>query len=138
MSEANEPTTGIPNSDKPGWWIVPPWPVHASLCDVVSHFLCFLPRDNASATEKLAYYKGYLTAMEAAPRHELTHHHDERWYEDLRDCIGRCVTMHQDKRTAEIQRSRRVHGSGPHLAPALQTPHPVIDSIVAERVHKHP
>lgn len=105
MSGATEPTTGIPNADKPGRWVVPPWPVHASLCDVVSHFLCFTPRDNASTAEKLAYYKGYLTAIDAAPRHELKDHCDERWYEDLRDCIGRCVTLHQDERTTEMQRT---------------------------------
>ncbi len=121
MSGASEPTTGIPNANKPGWWIVPPWPVHASLCDVVNHFLCFAPRDNANVTEKLAYYKGYLTAMEAAPRHELKDPWDERWYEDLRDCIGRCVTMHQDKRAAEIQRASHNFRSLQQAAQAAPT-----------------
>lgn len=108
MSAMSEPTTGIPNTDKPGWWVVPPWPVHASLCDVVSHFLRFAPRDNTSTTtEKLAYYKGYLTAMDAAPRHELKDHCDKHWYEDLRDCIGRCIIMYQDKRATEIQQTHR-------------------------------
>jgi hypothetical protein len=107
VSGASEPTTGIPNADKPGWWVVPPWPAHASLCDVVNHFLRFSPRDNADTTEKLAYYKGYLTAMDAAPRHELKYHYDEHWYEDLRDCIGRCVTIYQDKRATEIQQTNR-------------------------------
>lgn len=105
MSRASEPTTGIPNADKPGWWVVPPWPVHASLCDVVNHFLWFTPRNNTSAAEKLAYYKGYLTAIDAAPRHERKDHWDERWYEDFRDCIGRCVTLHQDERATETQRT---------------------------------
>jgi hypothetical protein len=121
MSEASESTTGIPNADKPGWWVVPPWPVHASLYDVVSHFLCFSPRDNASATEKLAYYKGYLAAMDAAPRHELKDHYDKHWYEDLRDCIGRCVTMHQDKRTTETQQTHRNLRSLQPAAQAAQT-----------------
>lgn len=115
MSGADEPTTGIPNADKPGWWVVPPWPVHASLCDVVSHFLFFAPRENA--TENLAYYKGYLAAMEAAPRHELKYHYDKRWYKDLRDCIGRCVTIYQDKRATEIQQTHRNLRS---LRPATQ------------------
>ncbi|MBV9162807.1 MAG: hypothetical protein JO281_14925 [Pseudonocardiales bacterium] len=103
MSATSEPTTGIPNADKPGWWVVPPWPVRASLCDVVSHFLRFSPRDNASAAEKLTYYKGCQAAMEAAPRHELKYRCDWRWYEDLCGCIGRCVSIYQDKRAAEIQ-----------------------------------
>jgi hypothetical protein len=125
VSAMSEPTTGIPNADKPGWWVVPPWPVPASLCDVVNHFLRFAPRDNASITEKLAYYKGYLAAMEAAPRHELKDHHDERWYEDLRDCIGRCVTTYEDKRAAEIQRaSRNARSLRPatRATPAAPTP----------------
>jgi hypothetical protein len=74
---------------------------------MVSHFLCFAPSANASVTEKLAYYKGGLTAIDAAPRHELKHHYDERWYEDLRDCIGRCVRIYQDKHATEIQRTNR-------------------------------
>jgi hypothetical protein len=107
VSVMSEPTTGIPNADKPGCWIVPPWPAPASLCDVISHFLCFAPRDNASTTEKLAYYKGYLTAIETASRHELKDHCDERWYEDFRDCIGRCVTTHQNNHAAETQQTHR-------------------------------
>ncbi|MGH3807409.1 MAG: hypothetical protein ACRDRU_12415 [Pseudonocardiaceae bacterium] len=107
MSGADEPTTGIPNADKPDWWIVPPWSAHASLCDVVNHFLFFSPKDNASITEKLAYYTGHLTAVDAAPRHELKYHYTEHWYEDLRDCIGRCVTLHQDKHATEIQQTHR-------------------------------
>lgn len=99
------PSTGVPNADKPGWWIVPPWPVPASLCDVVRHFLCFTPRDNASAAEKLAYYKGYLTAIDTASRHDLKDRCNERWHEDLRDCIGRCITMHQDKHAPETQQT---------------------------------
>jgi hypothetical protein len=47
--------------------------VHASLCDVLSHFLRFTPRDNASSAEKLSYYQGYLATIEAAPTHELKH-----------------------------------------------------------------
>lgn len=123
MSTASEPTTGIPNANKPDWWIVPPWPVHASLYDVVSHFLCFSPKDTASATEKLAYYKGYLAAMDTVPGHELKAHCDERWYEDLRDCIGRCVTIYQDRRAAEIQQTSRKLRSlqqAAHAAPTSQ------------------
>ncbi|MGH3429708.1 MAG: hypothetical protein ACRDQZ_19425, partial [Mycobacteriales bacterium] len=86
--------------DKPGRWVVPPWPVHASTHDVVRHFLSFAPRDNASIVEKLAYYKGYLAAMEAAPTHDLDYRYDWRWYEDLHDCIGRCITIYQDERAA--------------------------------------
>ncbi|MBV9012742.1 MAG: hypothetical protein JO272_11960 [Pseudonocardiales bacterium] len=114
----SEPTTGIPNADKPGWWIVPPWPVPASLHEVASHFLRFLPRDDASVTEKLAYYQGYLTAIEAAPTQELKDRCDWRWYEDVRDCIGRCVSLYQDKHAADIQRANRSVRS---LPPALRT-----------------
>jgi hypothetical protein len=105
VSATSEPTTGIPNTDKPGWRVVPPWPVRASLCDVVSHFLRFSPRDNASAAQKLAYYKGHLAAMEAAPRHELQGQSDWRWYKDLCGCIGRCIKVYQDKRSTEIQQA---------------------------------
>lgn len=99
-AQPSESTTGIPNIDKPGRWIVPPWPVHASPHDAVRHFLSFAPRDNARIVEKLTYYKGYLAAMEAAPTRELNHSYDWRWYEDLHECIGRCITIYQDERVA--------------------------------------
>lgn len=98
MSEIGKLTTGILNADKPGWWIVPPWPVGASLHEMVSHFLRFTPRNDASVTEKLAYYQGYLTALRTAPTHELKYHFDWCWYEDLYAYIGRCVTRYQNQR----------------------------------------
>jgi len=111
LSAMSELTTGIPNPDMPGRWIVPPWSVSASVCEVVSHFLRFVPSDDASAAQKLAYYKGYLAVIEAVPTQELTHHYIRRWYEDLRECIGRCVTRYQDKYAADIQRAHRRQGS---------------------------
>ncbi|MGH3865782.1 MAG: hypothetical protein ACRDQ4_06505 [Pseudonocardiaceae bacterium] len=120
MSATSEPTTGIPNTGKPGRWVVPPWPVHASLCDVVRHFLRFTPRGNANVTEKLAYCKGYLTAVEAASRHELKYDCEWRWYEDLRSCISRCVTIYQDERSAEIQQAGRNVRSLPPTAQATR------------------
>ncbi|MGH3827707.1 MAG: hypothetical protein ACRDQX_11120 [Pseudonocardiaceae bacterium] len=84
------------------------------------HFLRFTPRTNASIAEKLAYYTGYLAAIEAAPTHELQHDHNWRWYEDLRDCIGRCVAMHQDERATETQQANR---SIQPLPPTAQAPH---------------
>jgi hypothetical protein len=118
MSTMSAPTTGVPNATKPGRWIVPPWPVHARLYDVVNHFVRFAPSDNASATEKLAYYKGYLAAMDAASRNELKDHDNERWYADFRDSISRCVTLYQDKHTAENQRARKLSTALPKLSQA--------------------
>ncbi|MGH3832994.1 MAG: hypothetical protein ACRDRS_21570 [Pseudonocardiaceae bacterium] len=120
MSATSESTTGIPNTEKPGWWLVPPWPAHASLCDVVRHFLRSAPRDNASVAEKLAYCKGYLAAIEAAPTHELKYDQNWRWYEDLHDSIGRCVTIYQNERATEIQQANRDVQS---LRPAAPAPH---------------
>jgi hypothetical protein len=102
------PATGIPNPDTPGRWLVSPWGAEASFHDVVRHFLRSFPWYGASTTHYLAYYRGYQTAIEAAPTHELTHPHDWQWYEDLRDCVGRCVDIYQEKQAEEIQQANGV------------------------------
>lgn len=58
---------GIRSADNEGRWSVPPWEAGASLCTVVRHFLRFQPHDTTGTAEKLAYYQGYRTAIEAAP-----------------------------------------------------------------------
>lgn len=111
MSAMSELTTGISNPDMPGLWIVPPWSVSASVSEVVSHFLRFVPRDDASAAEKLAYYKGYLAVIEAVPTQKLPYPYGWRCYQKVRDCLSRCVAQYQDKHTADIQRAHRRQGS---------------------------
>lgn len=56
---------------------------------MIRHFWRFQPHDTAGTAEKLVYYQGYRAAIEAAPKHELTHPCDQWWYRDLRDCVGR-------------------------------------------------
>jgi hypothetical protein len=67
MELVNEWQGGIRSVDKPDWWLVPPWAAGASLCTVVAHFLRFQLRPGPSVAEKLAYYKGYAAAIDAAP-----------------------------------------------------------------------
>lgn len=97
---SNHPTTGIANPDKPGHWLVPPWPTKASFSDVVRHFLRFYLWRDTNTAHLLAYFEGYQAALEAAPTDKLTNPSDRRWHEDLLDCIGRCVRQFQEERAA--------------------------------------
>jgi hypothetical protein len=120
MIVTSEATNGIPSPDKPGYWIVPPWRPGASLCDVVRHFLRFHPWSDTNTAGQLAYYKGYQAAIEAASTYELTSPCDWRWYDDLRDCVGRCVAIFEEKRTVEIQAARRAPHHLHVVAPVAQ------------------
>jgi hypothetical protein len=89
-----DPRTGIPDPDKPGWWLVPPWEAGASFCDVVRHFLRFDPwSGGASSNNQPAYYAGYRTALETAPTYELAHSTSWEWRDELLDWIQKCVTQ---------------------------------------------
>lgn len=101
------PATGIPNPDKHGHWLVPPWSAEASFCEVVEHFLRFDLWNETNTVHLLACYEGYAAALEAAPTYELTYPCDWRWYEDLRGCVARCVANYQEQRLAEIQQANR-------------------------------
>lgn len=101
MTVTSEATSGIPNTSRPGHWIVPPWRAGASVCGVVRHFLRFYPRHDTGIANQLAYYEGYQAAMEAAPTYELTYPCDWHWYEDLRACVAHCVAIHQGQRAPE-------------------------------------
>jgi hypothetical protein len=94
--------TGVPNPDKPGWWIVPPWEAGASFCDIVRHFLRFDPwRGGASRGHQLTYYTAYLTALKAAPTSELTHATSWEWRDELLSCIAKCVANYRAKSVTE-------------------------------------
>jgi hypothetical protein len=99
-------TTGIANPDKPGHWLVPPWPTKASFSDVVRHFMRFFLWRSTNTAHLLAYFEGYQAALETAPTDELTYESDQRWCADLRDCIARCVRQFQEMRTAEMQQAK--------------------------------
>lgn len=99
-------TNGIRSVNKPGWWVVPPWPPGSGLCSVVRHFLRFTPRTQTSINEQLRYYQGYAAAIEAAPKFELTHPCDHWWYAELLDCAGRCVAALHDEQAEESRKVR--------------------------------
>lgn len=83
--------TGVPHPDKPGLWLVPPWPADATVHDVVRHFSDFPVWDEQNSAVMRAYYEGYVAAFAAAPTHELVHPMAWRWYEEMRTCLDRCV-----------------------------------------------
>jgi hypothetical protein len=115
-------TTGVPNPDKPGWWIVPPWEAGASFCDVASHFSRFDPWwGGASSGHRLAYYTAYLAALEAAPTSELMHAMSLEWRDELLDCIARCVANH---RTGALTESLHNEGHCPAVAARATSHHP--------------
>jgi hypothetical protein len=102
----DKPVTGIPDPGKPGYWLVPPWPVQAGFSEVAQHFLRFSLRNGGDSVHWLAYFEGYAAALDTAPTRELTHPVDWKWRDDLRDCVARCVAAHQDKRKQRL-------GTGP-------------------------
>jgi hypothetical protein len=68
-----------------------------------------------SVAEKLAYYKGYAAAIDAAPKHELTDRAAQQWYDDLRDCIQRCVARFEERFTAETRQENGALALQRHL-----------------------
>jgi hypothetical protein len=90
-------TDGVVDPDRPGFWLVRPWPVRAGVHDVVRHFLnagVWHLRSDASAACRSAYYEGYAAALEAAPTHDLTCPTGWKWYRELHDQVERCVAIH--------------------------------------------
>jgi hypothetical protein len=93
----DDTTTGIRNPDKPGHWLVPPWPADASFNDVVRHFLRFHPWGNTKTAHLLAYFEGYEAALDAASIDQLASEHHQRWCADVVACIRRCARLYRDK-----------------------------------------
>lgn len=91
----SEPANGIRSVDRPGWWVVPPWPDNVGVHDVVRHFLRFdplvFPLSRSEADVK-AYYVGYLWALDTASTDDLTCGPAWRWYHELRDCVAEAIT----------------------------------------------
>jgi hypothetical protein len=96
-------STGISDPDDPGRWLVRPWPVRASFCEVVHHFLmAYVWRlEDASTVRQLAYFEGYRAALDAAPADELSHSGAWRWRDELLGCIEDCVTQYRDKQATQ-------------------------------------
>ncbi len=111
-------TRGIPDPDHPGRWLVWPWPVQASFCDVVRHFLrAYVPGLLAErgVARQLAYFEGYAAALAVAPTHELTYAADWQWHDELAGCIGDCVAIFRERAAAaglETQGNVRVLPAG--------------------------
>lgn len=103
---SDDPTTGIPHPDKPGQWLVPPWPTNASFCDVVRHFLRHHLWRDTNTAHLLAFFEGYQAALDGAPIDELRYAGHWRWFEDMRDCVDRCASFYREQHTAEIQQAR--------------------------------
>jgi hypothetical protein len=94
-------TTGVPDPDKPGNWLVPPWPPGATFSELVSHFTRFYPWSNTKTTHLLAYYDGYQAALDIAaqlPACSLR----QRWYANMHECISRCAQIHRERYSEEI------------------------------------
>jgi hypothetical protein len=91
-----ERTAGIYAVSDPRDWLVRPWPVHASFHDIVRHFMFadFHSRgtDNSQADNR-AFYEVYEKALHGAPAPALTDAWSKRWYNELLDCVMRCVVQ---------------------------------------------
>lgn len=103
MTIPSTTSIGIPDPDDPGRWLVRPWPVRASFCEVVHHFLkAYVWRlEGAGTVHQLAYFEGYQAALEAAPTNDSTRPTAGRWHDELLRCVGDCVTQFRDKRTTQ-------------------------------------
>jgi hypothetical protein len=103
MTTPSTVSTGIPDPDAPDRWLVRPWPVRSSFCEVVRHFLtAYVGRlEGAGTVRQLAYFEGCQAALEAAPTNELTHPTTWRWHDELLGCVEDCVTRFRDKLTTQ-------------------------------------
>ena len=130
-----DPTTGIPHPDRPGHWLVPPWASDSSFSAVVSHFLRFHPWRTANTVHLLTYFTGYQAALEAAPADRRTDGGSwrRRWCEDMRDCIGRCVTLYQERHAAEVRQAKAKDPEGRTQLPERRTQLPECRTRVLER-----
>jgi hypothetical protein len=105
-------TTGIRSASRPGWWVVPPWPDNASVHEIVRQFLRFDPLLSPfrwSDEDEKAFYVGYQRALDSACTDDLTCAVAWRWYDELQDCVARCVARYMDDAAtdAESERERR-------------------------------
>jgi hypothetical protein len=94
----DDTTTGIPDPDRPGRWLVPPWPARASFSDIVGHFMRHDPQwRNPSTAQLLAYFETYDSTLENAPADKSVSSFQLRWQEDMRDCVARCLRLQREK-----------------------------------------
>jgi hypothetical protein len=103
-------TTGIPDPDKPDFWLVTPWASGATFCEVVRHFLTayvWWLQSETSTARLLAYFKGYAAALDAAPRRELTDAAAWHWHDELVDAVAVCVHIFSERRQAELKQAGR-------------------------------
>lgn len=119
----NDTTTGIPNPDKPGRWLVPPWPAGASFSAVVRHFHRFDPGGKASTAHLLAYFEGYEAALDGAPADKQASEFHQRWCADMRACVARCARLYRERDAAEASgnvSALRTPAQASHRVPAPQ------------------
>ena len=95
-SNNTELTAGIRALSDPRDWLVRPWPIHASFCEIAQHFQFadFRRRwsENTEADNR-AFYETYEKALHAASTHELTSAWAKRWHSEMLDCVRRCVVQ---------------------------------------------
>lgn len=97
---------GIPEPDRPGSWLVPPWERGMNFADTVSHFLLWTPRDPQNTRRMLAYYQSYQAALESSSTDLLTLTGDKEWHRIMLNCIDRCVTSYREQRSTEAHGRR--------------------------------
>ncbi len=93
----DDPTTGVPDPDRAGDWLVPPWVEGATFSEVVRHFLRYQPQVMTNRAYLAAYYESYCAALENAPVEKSTYSGHARWVEDMRDCVNRCVRHYREQ-----------------------------------------
>lgn len=109
MSLTPDPSTGVPDPDRPGFWLVGPCPRGATFCDVVSHFLSAYVHgliNKTSTAQLLAYFQGYAAALAGASTSEFTCPVALRWRDDMLNLVARCVDVYSERRHAELEKAR--------------------------------
>ncbi len=91
----DEPTTGVPDPDRPGHWLVPPWAESAPFPSVVRHFLRFHPWRTTNTAHLAAYFAGYRAALDKAPASERICAAYDRWAAGVRDYVDRRARRYQ-------------------------------------------
>lgn len=92
---------GIRRVTSPDIWLVSPWPKDADVHEVVQRFLGADPTyRHLDDVDRIAFYVGYLKALELADKKDLTTDFRRDWYRELYECVEECVTVLRGGQTA--------------------------------------
>jgi hypothetical protein len=110
---------GIRNPERPGGWLVWPWPKGSDVATIVGHCLRRWPQASDSDAHHLAFYRGLLSAVDNGAAAGRCLRLDERWLANFRTSLTDSVTMYEARLIAEASSTpgRRPAGTARSAVP---------------------